>query len=359
MFGKIKLIRRILLFSGTVAVFFLFVNIALGNSAGGKPVGSIRNDFFLINRISGFVFDEQRNPISDIYVELQDELYRSVNRVRTDGSGRYVFAGMSEGNYYVRVIPTVGNFEEQIASVEIVNLGPKDANFGRSDEATHDFYLRVRKINSDVIFEPGVVFAQEVPKDAKEFFEKGVSHVGKRNYEEAIKSFDEAIKIFPTYFLALTRMGYMYFEQKKFDLAADYFARAADVNPKSEPTIYLLAHSVFETKRYDAAITFLQGAIELQHDTHRIHLLYGKALRAVKKFEEAEKELKKATSLDATKNAEPYWELALLYGNNFKKYGDAADQLEIFLTLQPESKDKEKIKALIQEFRKKGNTKKF
>lgn len=108
------------------------------------------------------------------------------------------------------------------------------------------------------------------------------------------------------------------------------------------------------TKRYDATITMLQAAIDLQHSTLRIHLLLGKSFRAVKNYEQAEKELKTAQSLDITKTAEPNWELALLYGNNLKRFREAADQLEMFLKLQPNTKDKENIKKLISQFRNKG-----
>ncbi len=350
---KIKLAATFFNYNFIVILFVLLISIAISKNVYGKSSSYHHNSSALINRISGFVFDEKRNPIAEIYVELQDELYRSINRIRTDGSGRYVFAGMSEGNYYIHIIPTQGDFEEQTLRVEIVNLGPQGGTFGRSDEVTQDFYLHARKKTSDILSEPSVFFAQDIPKNAQSLYEKSVSLFNQKNDAEGIKSLEEAIHIFPTYFLALNRLGYAYFEQKKFDLASEYFAKAADINPKSEPTIYLLSYSVFMTKRYDATITMLQGAIDLQHSTLRIHLLLGRSFRAVKKYQEAEKELKIAQSLDITKTAEPNWELALLYGNNLKRFGEAADQLEIFLKLQPDFKDKENIKKLILQFRNK------
>lgn len=354
-----KILRKVKLatiFSTSSFVVILFAGIistSLSNNVYGKSSSYQRNNSALINRISGFVFDEKRNPIAEIYVELQDELYRSVNRIKTDGSGRYVFAGMSEGNYYVHVIPTQGDFEEQIVRVEVVNLGPQGGSFGRSDDVTLDVYLRTKKKDSDILNEPGVVFAQDIPRNAQSLYEKSLSLFNQKNDTDGIKSLQEAIAIFPTYYLALNRLGYAYFEQKKFDLASEYFAKAADINPKSEPTIYLLSYSVFLTKRYDAAITMLQGALDLQHSTLRIHLLLGNSFRAIKKYEDAEKEFKKAQSLDTTKTAEPNWELALLYGNNLKRFKEAADQLELFLKLQPNAKNKDNVKKLIKQFREK------
>jgi hypothetical protein len=44
------------------------------------------------NSISGFVFDNaDRSPIAEIYVELLDEVYSTLRRAKTDGSGRYFF----------------------------------------------------------------------------------------------------------------------------------------------------------------------------------------------------------------------------------------------------------------------------
>ena len=45
-----------------------------------------------------------------------------------------------------------------------------------------------------------------------------------------------------------------------------------------------------------------------------------------------------------------HWQLALLF-NQLKRYKEAADHLELFLKVQPESKDAELIKKLIQRLR--------
>jgi regulator of sirC expression with transglutaminase-like and TPR domain len=47
---------------------------------------------------------------------------------------------------------------------------------------------------------------------------------------------------------------------------------------------------------------------------------------------------------------EAHWQLALLF-NQLKRYNEAADELELFLKTQPDAKDTEMIKKLIQRFR--------
>jgi hypothetical protein len=41
------------------------------------------------NTTSGHIFDSQRNPLTEIYVEFQNDFYSTLARVLTDVSGRY------------------------------------------------------------------------------------------------------------------------------------------------------------------------------------------------------------------------------------------------------------------------------
>jgi tetratricopeptide (TPR) repeat protein len=68
-----------------------------------------------------------------------------------------------------------------------------------------------------------------------------------------------------------------------------------------------------------------------------------------KKFDEAEKQLLKAKELAKGSMPMIHWQLALLYENDLKKYGDAAKELKLFLKAQPDTKDAEKIKEKIKE----------
>jgi len=76
-------------------------------------------------------------------------------------------------------------------------------------------------------------------------------------------------------------------------------------------------------------------------------------LRQTEKLDEAETYLKQANQLAQLKSAEAHWQLALLF-NQLKRYNEAADELELFLKIQPDSKDTELIKKLIQRFREKS-----
>ncbi len=335
----------------------LVVLITADISADAKNLTPQKSAGSLINTISGTIFDERRNPVADIFVELQDDLYRSVSRVRTDGSGRYSFYGMRDGRYLIRVISSQFAFEEQTVEVEVTNFNSRPNASGivlsSSDNVQKDIYMRSRRssANNDYV-NNAVIFAQEVPKNAQLVYNKAVLPNNQNSDDERIKLLEQAVGLFPKYFMALNRLGFEYFKKENFVKAAENLAKAADVNPKSESTVYLLSYSLYLGKNYDAVIAVLEQALPIHDSSSRLRTLYGSSLRLKKKFRQAEEQLKKAETLDK-KYPEVHWQLALLYGNDLNKFGEAANQLEIFLKLQPNSKDTEKIKSLIQKFREK------
>jgi tetratricopeptide (TPR) repeat protein len=76
-------------------------------------------------------------------------------------------------------------------------------------------------------------------------------------------------------------------------------------------------------------------------------------LRQASKLDEAETYLKQANRLSESKLPDVHWQLALLF-NQLKRYKEAADELELFLKVQPDSRDKEMIQKLIQQLRQKS-----
>jgi len=311
--------------------------------------------FALANSISGIVFDYKRSPLSEVPVELLNEYGQSIARTRTDGGGRYFFTGMASGRYQIRVIASRYDYEEQVIEVEIYNLATKGigGNTSSSDSIMQDFYLRPRRGVLGNNGNTGVFFAQEIPKSAQNAYEKAIQELADKKTAQGIASLEEAVKDFPTYFLALNRLGFEKFTQEDYNSASEILARAADVNPRNSDTLYLLAYSLYLSKKNTAAIQVLQYALTSNQTNSRISLLMGTILRVDGKYQEAEKYLLKANKSDRENIADIHWQLALLYGNNLKRYSEAAKELELFLKLQPKSRDTENIKKLIIQFKEK------
>lgn len=304
------------------------------------------------NSISGSVFGQDRTPIYDANVELLDDLNRFVSRTRTDSSGRYYFFGMRSGRYTIRVMPYETDYQEQEAGVEIVNFArqlgadaPTQAT-GFANEQL-DFYLKLRR---GVTGATGAVFVQDIPAPAKKLFEKAIADLNDKKEKEGLAGLKAAIEAFPKYFHALERLGNEYVRLKYYEAAEILLKLAIEVNPRSFRSWYGLAFSLNSLNKDAEALTAVQKALELYPDSAEALLLSGVLLKQTKKFDEAEKNLVKAKELAKSRMPMVHWHLALLYGNDLKRYSDAAKELKLFLKAQPDTKDADKIKSLIKEF---------
>ena len=306
--------------------------------------------------ISGVVYDKQNNPLPDIDVELLDDLYRQRpdGRRKTDGAGRYQFDGLPDGYYTVRVMPFRYDLIDQSQPVEIVTMTVRGQGIGNGTFYA-DFYLLPKKGGLKDA-ELSVVFAQDVPKEAKAEYDLAVDNFSKKKDEEGFASLKKSLEIFPTYYLALHRYGFELFTRKQYLEAAGVLMEAIKVNGKNATDFYYLGFAFHNSgeKYRKAALTAVNQAYILAPASPQVLLLYGRIERAAAKYEEAEKHLLQAKKV--SKAWEINWELALLYGNNMKKFKEAADELEIYLKARKlEGEEEKKTRKLITDFRNKAN----
>ncbi|MBA3634589.1 MAG: carboxypeptidase regulatory-like domain-containing protein, partial [Acidobacteria bacterium] len=177
--------------------------------------------------ISGTVYDNRRNPLSEVDVELQDQFYRQADRTRTNSSGRYQFGGLNDGNYTVRDLPFRYDQIDQSQYVEITTINVRGGQ--GNTYITQDFYLLPKK-GSLADTELGVVFAQEVPKEAEKVYEQAAKNVSKDHKEEGILGLREAVKLFPNYYLALHLLGKELFIKGQYGEAVPILLKAVEVN---------------------------------------------------------------------------------------------------------------------------------
>ena len=299
-------------------VFFLTAMLFLSQNAFGAST------------IQGTIYDKQRNPLSEIEVELLNDYYQTINRARTDGSGRYQFNGLNDGRYTVRVFAFKYDLEDQSQQVEITTVNIRGTQ-GSSFQLL-DFYLLPRK-GGLAETEIGVVFAQEIPLDAKKIYEKAVKDLSDKRTNEGIMGLNDAVKIFPKYYLALHRIGRELFIIKKYTDAVPFLLKAVEINPKSGTSFYYLGYSLHNIgKDYNkAAITTLKQALVLAPSSTQVLYVLGKVERSGGKYQDAEKHLLQAKKLSKVGVPEIHKELAQLYADNLKKYKEAADELELYL----------------------------
>lgn len=306
------------------------------------------------NSINGHVYDAQnRMPVGNIYVELQDSLGITLARTRIDSSGRFFFSGLPGGTFNIKVLPYGTNYEETVQSVSLVSL-PTVRGRWSSDMVYVDIYLKLdsRRVNRENLGAASVVFAQEVPDEARKLYKKGVNQLDDKK-DAGLESLKKAVEIFPTYFDALNRLGTELVLRKQYSEAAPFLIRAIDVNNRSYSSFYALGIASYNLKNLPAAIEALRAATIINPQSVNAQAFYGMVLRINGDYEKAEKVLLQAKNLAKNSpNGEIPWQLALLYEKT-GRYSEAADELESYLKAEPKASNAEQIKKLIADLRSK------
>jgi tetratricopeptide (TPR) repeat protein len=307
------------------------------------------------NAINGTVTDTSNRPLNRIRVELLDEVEMVITQTYTDTTGRFSFRGLSSGTFIVKA-HTDGTHLEQSARV---NLYAARVSSGAHYEQL-DIVLKTRdetKGNS-VPSNSGPAFAQEAPENARKVYEQAVKQLdNNKQTTQGIDLLKEAINLFPTYFLALERLGVEYVKIQQYEPARATLTKALEVNPNGASSHYALGVSQFYLQKLPEAIESLRRSLRLAPESSNAalaHFYLGLAYWNLAKPVDAEPHMKKAYQLGG--NSIPpdiHMHLAKYYSDN-KRYKEAADELELFIKLAPDARDAEKIKAIIKQLRAKA-----
>lgn len=300
------------------------------------------------NRINGFVFDESRRPVPQMYVELLDEGYSTIARTRTGGTGLFNFSNLTAGQYTVRVLVGGTSFQSQSISVTFSNI--PGARIG-SEQV--DFYLKVNpKAAGAKPGAPGVVFAQEVPAEAKRLYESGVADLESKK-EEGLVKIKGAIEAYANYFDALDRLGNEYLNRGHYQAAFVLLTKAVDINSKSFSSNFGLGLAAYRLSQPEAAIKSLEKAAEIDSSSINAQLYLGIAFHSVKKYDQALAALKKANDLTGGTAGEVHFQLARVYKDQ-GKFARAADSLELYLKYKPDAPNVAEVKEAVSSLRKKS-----
>jgi cytochrome c-type biogenesis protein CcmH/NrfG len=297
------------------------------------------------NSISGHVSDSQRTPLPNLRVELLNEVDSVIQTVKTDGSGLFVFRKLSDGSFQVRVQTAGTNYVSQTKRVELTRPHGFGAAFEEID------LILTTNLTSGTSSKPGVVFVQEVPEQARKLYQKASELLEKSNKrQESLAVLKSALEVYPQYFDALEMLGTEQVKEREYDHAIPVLTKALEVNARAYPSCFALGVAQYNLKQLQPAIETFRRAVSLNEKSINANLWLGIALRQTSRLDEAETYLKRADSLAESKLPDPHWQLALLF-NQLKRSKEAADELEMFLKVEPDARDVELIKKLIQRLR--------
>jgi Tfp pilus assembly protein PilF len=311
---------------------------------GGNPNAPGRGGGAVSHTIRGKIFLPSGNlPEQRIRVVLELNTGGIANETFSDSVGNFEFRSLPSNSYRVTV-PTDNRTYE--TTQEVVELY---GNFPR----TFMVQIYLKDKGSDPIFKTkekilSVADMQEVPKNAKKAYEKGLKLAQENKREEAIARFDEAIKTYPEYLNALNKMGEQYMATNKWTEAQASFERAIAVNPKfALPHINLGIVHVSQ-QRFAEAISEFESGNRFDDTYPMSHLYLGVALMstAPPDFDRSEKELTRALALGGRNFAHVHKHL---FNLNIKRrdLNKAAENLEAYLKAQPDAQDAEQVRQML------------
>ena len=271
-----------------------------------------------------------------------------VSETFTDSVGNFEFRGLASNTYRVTVPTDNQTYETSQETVEV------SGNFARTFMV--QIYLKDKNnaqsvTMKDKLLSPADI--QEVPKEAKKFYEQGLKLARDKQPEKASIKLQEALHVFPEYLNALNKLGEQMAILNKLDLAEANFERAIALSPKFALPYINQGILLVSQKRFAEAIPVLETGNRLDDTFPMGHLNLGMALMSQNPadFERAEKELTRVIDL-AKKDFAYVHKLIFNLNVRRQKYDKAAVQLEAYLKEVPDAPDSQEVRLMLDKVKK-------
>ena len=256
----------------------------------------------------------------------------------TDNNGVFTFRRLREGAYFI----TIDAGKEYVPAQETVDLFDN-----RPRTTTIQIELRVRP---NVNAKPGVVNATfaGIPKTAIDLYQKGLAAAAAGSNEQAIESFKAALAIHPAFILALNELSAAYLNLNDLGKAQEALETALRYEPNHATLrlnygyVLLLTGQVVESERQ------LRRAVQANSSSSMAHSYLGLLLIKLRRFDEAENELRQAIEVGGSAGITAYRYLGALYIEK-GEISKAIKELEIYLKLAPNARDAEHVRAKVKE----------
>lgn len=300
----------------------------------------------------------QRVDTQTIKVKLENPSFSTLT-VFTDRNGAFSFKNLTGGSY--TIVAEVGDdYEAARETVYIDDMSARSGSTGitlNSAPRTFTVAIHLRpKLNRTEAQPgvPGVIDATlaSVPEEARQLYEKALALARNDQSKEAIEQLKKAVALYPEFPLALNELGVQYLKLAQVHQAIDVLRAALKIAPEAFSPRLNYGIALLQNKQFAEAENQLRQALKKRESSPTAHLYLGMTLIQLKRLEEAEKELQRAVKLgDAEVSLAHYYLGGIYWG--WRKYREAADELEMYLRLTPQAANAEQVRHTIKELRSK------
>jgi len=338
----LKTIRIIAL----VSIGHLVASSALAQGGVGSTRG-LPDSASGIHTIQGRVYGpDGRRTGAGVIVKLEGNV-NGTRTIATDSDGTFVFTSLPAAEY--SLVVDAGDQYDVLSQPVAIYGTTGGVGVGRSGQTVQvDLHLKAK--GSDAA---AAKLFEGVPKAAVDSYKKGMQSVKENNPKKAVEQFNAALAIYPNFIPALSNLSTQYLNLREMEKLAETSEKLLKLSPNDSRGAHLnLGIARYNLKKFPEAETELREAIKLNAADPAAHYYLGMTLLSSKQYQEAESELELAIKNGGDNLALAHKYLGGLY-MSFKKNQQAAAELEKYLKLEPKAADAERIKETIKDLRSK------
>lgn len=275
--------------------------------------------------------------------------------VFSDMNGSFVFQSLQPGNYTV----VIEGGEQYETVRESVSIDEANVRSRRGEVVstplprpfTLQIYLRPKRQGAELA-RPGVLNAAlaSVPKPAVELYEKAQVSARRGEYAKAVEQLKAATQAHPDFALALSEMGVLHMKLKQPEKAAEALSAALKLSPDDFVTLLTYGRALYDLSKFSEAEEQFRKALKKNNASPSAHYYVALIMLKRRDLDGAEKELKSAIEFGGGEIPVAHYILGGVYWSK-QMYKQAADELEAYLRLAPDSPDAARVRSTIKELR--------
>ena len=131
-----------------------------------------------------------------------------------------------------------------------------------------------------------------------DLYRKGVNSMSNEKFEDAIRSFELALRLDPKYVDAWVKKGYAHFHLGEYNSAISSYDKALEVDVNNVEPWNLKGLAYYKLKNYDKAISACEKAIDVNPNDAMVWYNYGCYLVLIGRIDEGLEALKRSIEID-------------------------------------------------------------
>jgi predicted Zn-dependent protease len=299
-----------------------------GAPATHGPIGQGRSF------IHGTLYGPDGAPLGGVLVEVRDLSTGIVTAsTYTQSNGSFQLDNVGSGNYEV-ISQWNGAEGKQLVS----SFGPSNNVQLRLDHSSRE--------TANGRGESVSVAQLKVPQKARERYEKAQRAYSAGKLDEAEKSANESLSIYPWNPQAIMLLGLLALQKRNTGQAIEYFQKAIDLDPNYGPPYMAMGAIYNSLGKYDEAAHATERAVAIAPTAWQGYFEMARAYVGKGMYQQALQVAEKAQSLGAGNS--PGLHLIKAYAMvPLKLYKNAAQELQAFLSHPPQGANTEPVKHLL------------